>query len=95
MDNLARDAMLAKEACMSYGRWKAMQPVAEIEKPPIPEGWRECECCGKLFKPIAAQRFCDIGCRREAYEEKARQMRKECIKRWREEQKEKKHESET
>ena len=30
MDNLARDAMLAKQANMSYGRWKAMQePVKE------------------------------------------------------------------
>jgi hypothetical protein len=38
MDNLARNAMLAKQSGLSYGKWKAMQPIVEIKKPEIQEG---------------------------------------------------------
>jgi hypothetical protein len=66
MDNLAREAMLAKEAGVSYGQWKALQKPKQVLRK-IPEGWIACEHCGKYFKPRANQRFCDIGCRAEAY----------------------------
>lgn len=78
MDNLARDAMLAREAGMTYGRWKAMQKPAKPVKKEIPEGWKECPQCKKLFKPNRAnQIYCDIGCRTKAYAPKARAAMKE------------------
>ena len=69
MDRLARNAMLARQANMSYGKWKAMQPIVEVDKDAVPEGWRVCEWCGKAFKPKTKkkQRFCDFVCQRYAY----------------------------
>ena len=67
MDNLAKDAMLARKAKMSYGRWKAMQdrPVVIEKKEEIPPGWRACRNCGKAFKPVQGnQQYCDIECQR-------------------------------
>lgn len=75
MDNLARAAMLAKEAGMSYGRWMALQKPKKREKK-IPEGWIACELCGKYFKPHTNQRFCDLSCRAEAYYQKTRKEKK-------------------
>lgn len=71
MDNVVREAMLAKEAGMSYGQWKAMQPKQEKQPNTIPEGYASCEYCGKLFKKSHGKRFCDIGCRTDAYKPKA------------------------
>ncbi len=68
MDRLAMNAMLARQAGMTYGKWKAMQPIVPIEKPEIPEGWVKCEECGKAFPPRNKKRFCDGVCRRAAYE---------------------------
>ena len=75
MDNLARDAMLAKQAGMSYGRWKALQKPKQVLRK-IPKGWIPCEHCGKYFKPKPKQRFCDITCRAEAYYLKTRKEKK-------------------
>lgn len=76
MDRLARNAMLAKQAGMSYGKWKAMQP--RVEKPAIPDGWKTCEYCGKPYKPAKGKRFCDVVCREAAYKErKAAKMTQE------------------
>lgn len=60
--------MLARQAGMSYGKWKAMQPIEPIVKPEIPEGWQKCEECGRAFPPKSNKRFCDGVCRRTAYE---------------------------
>lgn len=69
MDRLARNAMLARQAGMTYGKWKAMQPVVPIEKKGvIPDHWVRCEECGKAFPPKGSKRFCDLECRRIAYE---------------------------
>ena len=72
MDNLARNAMLAKQANMSYGKWKALQPVVSAEKPEtIPEGWKLCEYCKKPFKPFnGMQRYCEYSCREKGYYER-------------------------
>ena len=68
MDNLARNAMLAKQAGLSYGKWKALQPIAPIvKKKEIPAGWKPCEYCGEAFKPKRGQRFCQVHCRQQAY----------------------------
>ena len=85
MDNLAKEAMLALQASMSYGKWKALhQEVRPKVKKKIPEGWRACEHCGKLFKRKGAQRFCDAGCRNEAYRDKERAINTEYRRRQRE-----------
>ena len=77
-DSLARDVMLAKQAGMSYGQWKALQPIIPIAKREIPDGWRRCEWCGKPFKPVrGGKRFCEASCRTEAYREKAREIERE------------------
>lgn len=69
MDRLARNAMLARQAGMTYGKWKAMQPVVPIEKKDvIPDKWVRCAECGKAFPPKSNKRFCDLDCRRTAYE---------------------------
>lgn len=75
MDNLARDAMLARQAKMTYGKWKALQPVVKNENT-IPEGWIQCKRCGKHFKPNCNQLYCDITCQRAAYDEKVRKEKK-------------------
>lgn len=68
MDNLARDAILAKKAGLSYGQWKAMQkPVVKKEKK-AKNGWKKCKGCGKLFEPRNnKQKYCDIVCRDAGY----------------------------
>jgi hypothetical protein len=67
--------MLAKQAGMSYGKWKAMQPRVEIDEHTIPEGWTTCEYCGKAFKPYHRKRFCDMDCRKNAYAERTKGAR--------------------
>ena len=64
MDNLARNAMLAKEAGMSYGRWKAMQEPVKPEKK-TPEGWIPCKHCGEPFNPgkYRTKKYCCDECR--------------------------------
>lgn len=69
-DKLAQDAAAALAAGMSYGKWKASQQRVEVT-PVIPDGWRQCDYCGKYFKPRGgAQRFCDIECRTASYKER-------------------------
>ena len=82
MDNLAREAMLARQAGMTYGQWKAMQPKQTEVKKEIPEGWIECEYCGQPFKKSYGKRFCDIYCRTKAYEPKSKVMQADYRKRW-------------
>lgn len=84
MDRLARNAMLARQAGMTYGKWKALQPIVKVEEKPIPEGWRKCEHCGKPFKKKHGQRFCDIYCREQAYKQRASEIRQEYTRRYRE-----------
>ena len=89
MDNLARDAMIAKQRGLSYGQLKAIQePVKIAPKPEIPEGWKVCKGCGKAFKPNTKQRlYCDITCRTEVYNETHRERRLERAKIYRENRK--------
>ena len=64
-DKLARDAAAALAAGMSYGKWKALQdnPVPQKKVDGIPEGWKACKRCGKLFKPKAkTQKYCEALC---------------------------------
>ena len=74
MDRLAKQAMIAKQANMSYGKWKATQAPVKIAKKEYPADWPLCEHCGKPFKPLQGKRFCDVECRKEAYREKEREI---------------------
>ena len=82
MDNLTKQAVLARRAGVSYGKWMAMNAPAEIEKK-IPEGWPICKYCKKPFKPRSKRQrvFCDVVCQQQEYyethrEEKLAYMRK-------------------
>lgn len=80
MDNLSADMIQCKKDGFGchYGAWKATQEPVKIEpKTTIPEGWRNCEYCGKPFKNKQGKRFCDIGCRNEAYRERDRILKRE------------------
>ena len=84
MDNLARNAMLAKEAGLSYGKWKAMQPIVEIKKPEIPEGAKKCVGCGKAFVGRnPKQKYCDVTCQKETYRRNHPSYYREYKKEWR------------
>ena len=65
MDNLARNAMLARQAGMSYGKWKALQPVVTPDRKELPEGWRVCANCGKEFKGRSNKKYCNPDCKYE------------------------------
>ena len=87
MDNLAKDAMKAKQAGMSYGRWKALQEPAKPKTRKIPDGWRCCAYCGEPFKPRPHQKFCDIECRENAYSGRTKNLRRDYFKEYRERKK--------
>ena len=74
MDNLARNAMLAKQAGMSYGKWKAMQPIVPVAKKELEETKKEkvCPWCGNKFvtsKFNGKQKYCNTVCQQTAYYE--------------------------
>ena len=81
MDELSRDAMLAKQAGMSYGKWRALQPPEKEKVKEIPNGMVKCEICGKLFKKRGTKRFCDTVCREMAYRDKTRELNAEYYRR--------------
>jgi hypothetical protein len=75
MDNLSRNAMLARKSGMSYGQWKALHPnTMKAEK--IPDQ-RECVChyCGKTFFPKTnrPQKYCQYYCQNEAAKLRAKE----------------------
>lgn len=73
---------------VSYGKWKAAQPVQEVEKPEIPEGWKKCPHCGTVFRPKAkTSKYCCDDCRNAAYQILHRDRKAEAVRKWREKQK--------
>ena len=78
-DRLSIDAYNARQAGMSYGQWKALQKPEKVE-PKIPEGWKECERCGRQFNTNRSdQRFCGFECQRVAYYEKRNKIKNKRI----------------
>ena len=72
MDNLARDAVAATKAGMSYGQWKAQHPHTDPDKIPVvrhpkrvPNGsLATCPVCGREFKVTKDRaKFCSVECR--------------------------------
>lgn len=92
MDNLARNAMLARQANMTYGKWKALQyqeqPKPE-KKSDLPEGWLRCEWCNTPFKPKTKrkQMFCQAYCQQRACYERNHEKKIERMRRYREKKK--------
>jgi predicted nucleic acid-binding Zn ribbon protein len=81
-DRLSREATLAIAAGMSYGKWKAMQPLIDIPTDTISEGrTRACQRCGKPFplnnRGAGVKKFCSDECREKFYVERKSQMRKQ------------------
>ena len=84
MDRLSRNAMLARQAGMSYGKWKALQPVVEpVKTEETPEGWQACEECGKPFKPGRGKRFCEYACREKNYHRRKSKKKAEYMRQYR------------
>ena len=76
-DKLSLECRMAKEAGMSYGQWKALQPVVKPkEKEPTGQK-RICEFCGEVFykNDNRPRRFCDVICQKRAYEVKRNERR--------------------
>lgn len=71
-DKLAQEVSQAIAEGMSYGKWKARQPIVDVSNR-IPDGWKRCEYCGKGFKPLQGKRFCDPACQRKSYRERVKQ----------------------
>ena len=74
MDNLARNAFMARQAGMSYGKWKAMQPIVPVVKKETEETkkMKVCPRCGEKFVPNrfnVRQKYCNTVCQRAAYYE--------------------------
>lgn len=68
MDNLAREAMLAKQANMSYGKWKALHYVPTKEIPVVERNDEyavKCLGCGNIFYKSNKRRrlYCTDSCR--------------------------------
>lgn len=75
MDRLARNAMLAKQAGLSYGQWKAMQPIVPVAE--VPDDWRKCPECGTKFEPKGRKKYCNYECLARA----SKRIRKDWVKR--------------
>ena len=59
------EAAMAKAAGLSYGKWKALQPVSVAVG--VPEGWKACEYCGELFRiGKKFKKFCCHECCKKA-----------------------------
>ena len=63
MDKLATDAMMARNAGMSYGKWKALHPDEEPYKKPVPKNAVECAWCRTMFfRTNPNQKYCSPEC---------------------------------
>ena len=80
MDNLARNAMLARQAGMSYGQWKASHPTTKAERG---LGERECVCqhCGRVFllKNKHKRKYCEFYCESEAAKLRQKERKEKTI----------------
>jgi hypothetical protein len=75
--------MLARQAGMSYGKWKAMQPIVPIDKKKetSPDQMRVCPYCGKQFKRSGKKIYCGDFCRNQHYYERSKEQNKNRRKR--------------
>lgn len=79
-DRLALDAAKAKAAGLSYGKWRAMQPVKETADE-IPKNMKKCLYCEKAFVPKKGnQKYCCIYCQKEATKDRLRAQKAEWMR---------------
>ena len=74
MDKLSREVAKALAAGMSYGKWKAMQPIVKPEAKPVEvdKGILDnCNWCGKPFNSTHGAKYCCDECRYEGNRHKA------------------------
>ena len=89
IDKLSQEVSMALAAGMSYGKWKAMQPVKDVSEKAVavPKNMKQCPHCKKMFSPSnGKQKFCEPFCQKEAYKDKNRMMCAENARRKRERQ---------
>lgn len=65
IDNLTKDALLAEQAGMTYGKWKALHPYTKPD--PNRHGPRflvcRCKICGKIFETTGRRKAaCSDAC---------------------------------
>jgi hypothetical protein len=74
MDRLARNAMLARQAGMSYGKWKALQPIIPIEPKKVDEShMKTCPYCGvKFYSDKPNRKYCGANCQMQINIERAK-----------------------
>lgn len=86
-DKLALDMIECKKAGFGchYGKWKALQPVVEVEKV-MPDNFRSCEYCGQWYKPTSkrAQKYCGAACQIAAQRARDRDKHAQYQREWRE-----------
>ena len=78
-DKLAQDAKAAREAGMTYGKWKAMQSPVNVVPSSKRKGIKKiCLHCGKEFYQTSAieKKYCDENCRNYYYQNRVREERK-------------------
>ena len=83
-DKLAQEVSQAIAAGMSYGKWKAMQPRAEIPiKPPV-TAFKELTCafCGSKFVDGCNRRlkYCGDRCKARAAAQRAYEKKEQAAK---------------
>lgn len=76
MDKLAQDVTKALATGMSYGKWKAMQPIVKIEAK-VDDGMTACPYCGERFKPRCGAKYCSPYCQRYDWERRTGYKQKE------------------
>lgn len=80
-DKLTRENAQALAAGMSYGKWKALQPVpVKEETPPLPiYNMRKCAYCGLEFRQSdgsGRKKYCSDRCCKAAYDKKYRERQR-------------------
>lgn len=80
-DKLTQENAQALAAGMSYGKWKALQPVAvKEEKPSLPiYDMRKCAFCGLEFRQTyssSRKKYCGDWCRKAAYDKRCRERQR-------------------
>lgn len=84
MDHLAREALNAKRAGLSYGQFKALKynPAAVELAPPQrkeDENIYKCETCGREFFSYTHRKFCSNSCRTLSYYKPVEPTERNCI----------------
>lgn len=92
LDKLSLDMIECEKAGYGchYGKWKAMQEEQQAKKKQeIPDGWRVCEWCGKLYKPKTKrpQKYCEPHCQIKAFQHRNREKNAQYMREWKAKQK--------